>query len=269
MKIINEEANKEVIYVQKGDMAFIMRSSDSVPASFLDDFFTDIIIINGYNKDDFIKFSKPEQIKYLKEQEWIIDYREFMKYNEDEIKEKGQEVLEKMNTIAFIFNNSDSDEERFKLHIKYELLEYELQSIKEFLWYRQGHIDLSIPLVPDYKGFSFVGDENYAYTIQASLDPNKLLLFRKDNAELTKEEKISRDFIQMGMSIAIMEKNKKDSFFGDYVVNNSLSDDNKYLIIEFKTNKLEEKEENTIQNNKKENIPRRVKNWVLSLFNKK
>ena len=82
-----------------------------------------------------------------------------------------------------------------------------------------------------------------------SLDQNKLLLFKKDGTELSPNDRIPTDFVQSGLSIATTERKKNDNYFiGDYTLNNYLSKDKKYLIIEFK-----------IQNYEKDNIKKEEK----------
>lgn len=90
-----------------------------------------------------------------------------------------------------------------------------------------------------------------SYIIKASLNPNIILLFRKDGQKLSDEDRIPAGFLQSGISIATMEKSKKDKFFGDFGVNFSLTEDHQYLVIEFRVRRyekatLEEKSESGI-----------------------
>ena len=93
VKIINKENNEEVAYVQKGDLGFMMHSCDGVPAAFLDEFFNNIVIINGDNRREFVRFNNPKIVKWLKDQDWIIDYRNYVKLSEDSIMKKVEGLV--------------------------------------------------------------------------------------------------------------------------------------------------------------------------------
>ena len=146
-----------------------------------------------------------------------------------------------MNEIVEKFNESNDDELRGKLYNQHNLYEYKFNNIRDFLWFRQGHIKYNIPLVPDSNGFSFDGDD-VPYKISSTFEPNKLILYRKDGKPLKKEDEVPISFINTGISVATMEKEKNDPFFiGNYSTNNYLSDDGNYLVIEYKVEKLEKK----------------------------
>ena len=66
MKIFNKENGKEVVYVQKGELAYLMHSCESIPAAIVEDFFSEIVIITGDNKDEFVKFEIRVKLNFLK-----------------------------------------------------------------------------------------------------------------------------------------------------------------------------------------------------------
>jgi hypothetical protein len=127
----------------------------------------------------------------------------------------------------------------------------------------EGQSQMPFPIVPDSDGFSFVGDDNCDYEIRASLDPNKLLLFRKDGKKLSSKERIPRDFLQTGISIAAMEKSQNDNFLGDYEISNSFSDDGLYLVIDFKVKSYK----SSMEEDKSEE--KGIKRLVKKIFPKK
>ena len=257
MKIFNIENNKEVVYVQKGDLAFIMHYAIEVPGAFVTDFFNDIVIINDSNRMEFVRFEHKTEIDYLKEQDWIIDYRDYINLTEEKIKENGNELVYKINETFYEYNDSIADEERKKILEKYQLLRYKLESIKEIVWLKQGRIHCDIPLVPDFNGFSF---GNEIYTMNSSLDPNKILVFRKDEKVLDNMDGSLREFIKMGTTIAIDNKIDDNMFDNDYVIDECFSNEKKYLIIEFKKKRII-KDDNKIKN--EENG---VKKFIKSIF---
>ena len=110
----------------------------------------------------------------------------------------------------------------------------------EILWVNQGLKKMPFPLVPDSDGFSLSADD-CEYEIRGSLDPNKLLLSRKDGQKLKRQDRIPQGFLQMGISLALTER--KNSFIGDYTTHNYLTEDNKYLVTEFKVKSYTDKPE--------------------------
>lgn len=149
MKLFNVEEGKEVVYIQFGDLAKMMRICNSMPAAFLTDFFSEPRIINEDNWYEFYRMENPIEIEYIKEQDWIIDYHDFSELSEDRIKGIGQIVLEEMNYILTRYNSSLDEIEKELLGDRYKLLQHKFDSIKEFIWRKQGHINYVIPTVKE------------------------------------------------------------------------------------------------------------------------
>ena len=159
MKIINNENGQEVVYVQKYDMMFIMHNCDSLPAALMEDFFSDIVIINGDNRFEFVRFTDPSEVEFFKKQDWIIDYADYKDLTEEEIMEKGMGVIDEINAVAQEFNDSSSEKQRATLYDRHELLNAKLDSVKVFLWYKQGHIHFQLPVVEEDNHMVYVGDD--------------------------------------------------------------------------------------------------------------
>ena len=256
MKIITKDA----VYVQKHDIAFLTHTDLEFPASIFNKVFGNgTVIINDSNRWEFIKFEKEEDIKFFKEQDWIIDYNDVKDLSDEQFAEMGCAVVEKKNDIAKIYNGMSEKERKENMDMVYrcERLDHKMYSLRDILWFKQGHLKMDLPIVPDLKGFSFIGDDECKYEIRASLDPNKLLLFRKDGNKLTDSDRIPQGFIETGMSIAIMNHNEKDKFCGDYEISKYLTEDSKYLVIEFKAKNHEEKVE---EESKTKKLLKRIKN---------
>ncbi len=72
----------------------------------------------------------------------------------------------------------------------------------------------------------------------------------------------------MGLSIATVERQEKDSFyFGDYSTNRYLSNDNKYLVIEYKVDQLN-KDKEYKENNKTETKEKGLRKALKKIFGK-
>lgn len=90
------------------------------------------------------------------------------------------------------------------------------------------------------KGFKFTSDQ-CEYEISGTDDPYTLILYWKDGKPFGDNETIPRGFYEMGLSVALMEREKEGFLIFDYVMSNRLSEDKKLLIMKFvvKMNSLE------------------------------
>lgn len=281
MKIFNVENDKEKVYVQMNDLAMLTRMDIPIPASIFEKVFSDVVIIDDTNRNDFVEFTEPDDIDFFNSLEWILDYKLLSsRLTEQELKEKQQEILNDMNDIAEKYNSiPDNEKVNYQeLVQKHELLGYKMYSISQMLGIRQGNIQIPFPIVPDSAGFSCTGDDEFKYEIRASLDPNKLLLFRRDGKKLSDEDRIPPSFLQMGMSIAIMQRSEKNPFVGDCEISRYLTEDNRYLVTEFKIKSYDNgcKEQEEVQDENQvvkhaevqETKRRGIKEFVKRRFNK-
>ena len=249
MKIFNVENGVKKVYVQMNDIMMLTHSDISIPTSIFEKIFSDIVIVNDNNRMDFVEFTQPNEIEYFESLDWIVDYKQIRFLSEEEIKKKGQEIANEMNKIANRFNSMTDEEKRDNQSLiqRHELLDYKMEHLAEILWVKQGHIQMPFPVVPDSDGLSFVKDDNCEYEIKTSLDPNKILLFRKNGKKLSNDDRIPQRFLQTSISNAIMERNEKNVFTGDYEISNFFTEDNQYYVTEFKVksydNNNEEQEE--------------------------
>ena len=147
MKIIT----KECAYVQKIDISYLINSDLKIPESIY--LKTCHENIDRNNKYEFIKFNNPEEIKYFKKLNWIIDYNDIKNLTEEEIIKLCQNIVIKINKIADKFNNmNEKKKEKNKdLILQSELLNYKMHSLRDALWFKQGHINMSMPKTNDNK----------------------------------------------------------------------------------------------------------------------
>lgn len=144
MKIITENA----VYVQKNDIVYLNNIELAIPASiFMKVFGNGIVIINDSNRYEFVKFEAPEEIEFFKGIDWMIDYNEVKDLSEEEIISLGQSIAEEKNNIAQRFNSMTPEERKENMNMvsQYELLDFKMYSLRDFLWFRQGHIKMKLP----------------------------------------------------------------------------------------------------------------------------
>lgn len=72
--------------------------------------------------------------------------------DESQIIEMGQSIAEQQNDIARKYNGMTNDErsKNGQLVMKHELLGFKINSLRDFLWFKQGHIQFDLPEGIDY-----------------------------------------------------------------------------------------------------------------------
>ena len=139
------------VYVQNSDLAYFLRGVDgkSAPSSIFNKIFGDVFIVDSSNRNDFVEFTSPEEVEFFRNCDWIIDYDSFNAMSEEEIIEYATHISDERNRIADEFNSLPIDERKdkyIKTAIQLELLDFQFSSARDFLWYKQGHIKLQLPI---------------------------------------------------------------------------------------------------------------------------
>ena len=147
MKIITE--NKA--YVQLNDLAVLMKFNEGkpMPGSIIKDVFSEIFICTDETRYDFKEFNKPEQIEFFKGLEYSVDYFDYKDKSEEDIMKSGDAIANEMNGIAEKVNALVKSGEGApqELYDRYEQLEFKLLSIRDILWFKQGHIKMNLPKI--------------------------------------------------------------------------------------------------------------------------
>lgn len=144
MKIINAAK----VYVQKNDIAYLNQTDLSIPASiFMKVFGNGIVIIDDSNRYEFVEFDAKEEIEFFKGIDWMIDYNEVKDLSEEEIMELGQKISQEKNKIANKFNamKQKDKEKNMDMVAQCELLDFKMYSLRDILWFKQGHILMELP----------------------------------------------------------------------------------------------------------------------------
>ena len=234
MKIFNEENGIKKVYVQMNDIMMLNQLDELIPASIYEKIFTNIVIVNDSNRMDFVEFTEFHEIEFFKKQDWIIDYKKVKDLSLEDIKLLGEETNKELEIVRNKFNNMSESEKRENLFLiqEHELLSYKLNYYAEIYRMKDGKSNIKLPLIPNSDGFKLEDDKS-GYIISISLEPNKLLLYKKDGSTLNPKDKVDPSLIQGAISIMAMENTNNKIFMGDYKTNTYLSEDKKYLIIEF------------------------------------
>ena len=118
MKIMTDDA----VYVQKNDLAYLNQTDLPIPASIF-------MKVFGSGVD------------------WMIDYNEVKDLSEEETIALGQSIAEEKNRIAQKFNSMSLKERNRNMDLVFqcELLDFKLCSLRDILFFKQGHIKMELP----------------------------------------------------------------------------------------------------------------------------
>ena len=144
MKIITDDA----VYVQKNDFAYLNHSELSIPASiFLKVCESGVFIVCDENRYDFIKFSEPHEIEFFKDIDWIIDYNDVKDLSLEDIVEVANKINDERRELALKFNpmSPEEKEKNVDMYYRSEYLNYKFLSLRDYVWFRQGHLKFDLP----------------------------------------------------------------------------------------------------------------------------
>ncbi len=144
MKIITDNA----AYVQKNDIAYMNQTDLVIPASiFMKAFGNVTVIVDDSNRYEFVTFEEPEEIEFFKGIDWMINYNEVKDFSEEEIIALVQSIAEEQNNIAQRFNSMTPEEriENMDMVSQHESLDFKMNSLRDVLWFKQGHIKMKLP----------------------------------------------------------------------------------------------------------------------------
>lgn len=143
MKIFRNEA----VYVQKNDVAYFNKFDEPILASVYVKLFSEPVnIINDRNRYEFIKYDEEQEIEFFKKQEWILDYDDVKSLTDEELIQLGTSFSDKLNELASVINNPSTLEETAKaLYEQYQKLQYKMYSLRDYIWYKQGKLNINFP----------------------------------------------------------------------------------------------------------------------------
>ena len=253
MKLFNVENGKEKVYVQYQDLMHLMHELDgmSVPASLFDKLFGDgrPLIVDDRNRWEFVEFTSPEDVQFFREQEWIIDFKEVRSLSFEGLIEHGTEVAKEHDEIALRLRELPREE--LEGHVdeinKMHGLEYKFHMLPECGFVNKGHKNMPFPTVPDSDGYVCASNEEYEAI--SSLDPNKIIIRRKDGQKLNKG-KVGLRFIKEAIANGNVQMSEARATY--CTVGNAkyaLSEDGMYIVLTYKVQPILSKEEKEYKQN--------------------
>ena len=110
MKIFNIENGIEKLYIQQEDLMNLCDTT-RIPQSIYDIYKFSLIYCKS-NKD-FIEYTNPKDIEYLNSIDWILDYREYIFKEVEELTMLAKHYEVKINELANAYNDMSRKEVEF------------------------------------------------------------------------------------------------------------------------------------------------------------
>ena len=241
MKIFNEENGVKKVYVQVNDLSIIQEYEDDMPLYIFD------IVINQENTTidknfgmGFLEFSRPEELDYFANCDWIIDYKKYRDYSIEQLEEEKKKIDQETDALRATFAGIKREERTSKEKelSRVYVLTYKKNYIDQLIAYKKGNLDIEFPLVPDSDAFCLTRDRSFPYEFRPSIDHSKILVYRKDGQTIAEDEEVPSDFIKKGISLMLAHRH---GFYeeSDYEVVNYMAPNRMYYVIDFRKKKKE------------------------------
>ncbi len=141
------------VYLQKNDVAFIMHDLCCVPAFFVDEIFTpgEPFIMMDLAEDGMefcCRLEKIESVKWVMNQDWILDYHEFKDLPIGTLKAMRMQIRQELDEKIDIFNAQDDDYRSKNFNRKAALfsqMEHKIFSLKIMEDYLRAKISFVFP----------------------------------------------------------------------------------------------------------------------------
>lgn len=147
----------ESVYLQNFDLGYMTRSID-VPYDLYEEMFKEGTIFITSGGEDGLRFDHafktPETVKWLMEQDWIIDYEEYAKMPIPELTTLLESTIAERTAQVAEFNTQDKAyrNEHFKeKSLKFDRLGHKIYSLKCLISALEGKLGLKFTFPTDYK----------------------------------------------------------------------------------------------------------------------
>ena len=149
MKIFKDNS----VYVQKNDLAYLSTFDISIPASIYIKFIgSSFTFVDDTNRYEFIRYDEESEVEFFRNLDFIVDYNETKDLDDKDIMDVAMSVKHKQNDIAETFNSMSKEEKEENQHmvVEHQKLDYKFESLRDILWFKQGHIKMVLPEGVDY-----------------------------------------------------------------------------------------------------------------------
>lgn len=141
MKVVTRKA----VYLQKRDIKLLISGRVKLPLSILDKIMGIVGDIDYTNKDDYVMFEEPHEIKFINELDWFIDYRIVNNMSIQELNQLYQTTLLEKDGLKIEYDELEDEEEKRKILWQTEIKNHKLETIKSFMWCKDNKETFPLP----------------------------------------------------------------------------------------------------------------------------
>lgn len=144
MKIIKDDC----IYIQIGDLAYILDNFDDIPTFIINELFRNgNIVIDIHSEHEFVSYSSLTLIRYFKNLKSIIDYDKLKGLSENELVKYYNDLELEMFKLGAIYTEMTDEEKELNIDIlnKYNLLNVQKQSFLKYIQFLEGKTNVKLP----------------------------------------------------------------------------------------------------------------------------
>ena len=140
------------VYLQKYEMAYIMREISDVPASLLDELFASYSEFTMTGFEDSLKFAcvfrKPKNVKWLMEQDWIVDYNAYKNVPYAALKSTRKKLIRSYRAETEAFDANEANfrrKNRSEYEMRFSKMIHKEYSFELMLKYFKKKIHFALP----------------------------------------------------------------------------------------------------------------------------
>lgn len=129
------------VYVQKKDFVYALKFKILLLPSIYDKLTLPVA------NDEYLEFSLPSEVKFIKEMAWILDYNEYICLSKEEFHIVVEALIQKMNDAALrynqaIYHNEDANFEDRQDYMKYS---YMINTCRQIYRHKYENKELHLP----------------------------------------------------------------------------------------------------------------------------
>lgn len=230
MKITNKINGKEKIYVQKKDIIAICQLNLPVLESIIK--MSPIDNFLSGDENDFMEFSKKEEIEYFKLLDFIIDYKKNIKSSPETITKEIHSLIQDERALSRKLKRMTRPERKKNkvLSDRLQMTTHKIGDMIQILQEIEGLNTLNLPLIPDDNSPSYIEDPKSIYELRDSLDKSSKILYRKDDLMLTPYDRRIKNKVEKVILESISNQ-AQEGIIKEFKITSNLSKDNQYLIV--------------------------------------
>ena len=154
MKLFHKENGKEVVYVKRQDIMYLLRNGIPTLETIANKFLEDSSVVTQKNRFDFVMFEDSDELEFFKELKFIVNYDDYKDFSEEKLDQEIRKMKAEKQAIEIKIGNMSQDEVLENIGILQDLydLEYMLELMMQIVALKRNEIIMPFPkFIKKYK----------------------------------------------------------------------------------------------------------------------